>query len=290
MKIASVKAFLIASDLTGSAPVTPARRPAWTRDADVAGPMSGFPRFKKDRSKWRPAMPSVGCIVTAENGSWGLGATRYGNPVAALINEHIGPMAGDELIITVARRLKSSLRSGDILARTGGDEFAISSRVPGGKADVREMARRIRGCFDHPFRIGELKVSVDCAIGCAIQPGIDIDIADQIRHAQIALKRAERTDRIEIYEPEAAILSDNRFGLETELRSAIEEDRLAALLRPGISTGGGGAFAVPALWRPQPLGSCPGRPALQRSRRPRPAARRPVLLPSRTPGRASLRA
>src|SRR3990167_5987100 len=94
------------------------------------------------------------------------------------INEHIGPMAGDELIITVARRLKSSLRSGDILARTGGDEFAISSRVAGGRADVREMARRIRGCFDHPFRIGELKVSVDCALGCAIQPAADTDVAD----------------------------------------------------------------------------------------------------------------
>ncbi len=121
------------------------------------------------------------------------------------INEHIGPLAGDELIITVARRLKSSLRSGDILARTGGDEFAISTRIAGGKADVREMARRIRGCFDHPFRIGELKVSVDCALGCAIQSAPDTDVADQIRHAQIALKRAKQTDRIEIYEPEAAL-------------------------------------------------------------------------------------
>src|SRR3546814_5526531 len=72
----------------------------------------------------------------------------------------------------------------------------------------------------------DLKVSVDCALGCAIQPTIDVDIADQIRHAQIALKRAKQTDRIEIYEPDAAMLSDNRFGLETELRGAIEEDRL----------------------------------------------------------------
>lgn len=166
------------------------------------------------------------------------------------INEHIGPMAGDELIITVARRLKSSLRSGDILARTGGDEFAISTRVAGGRADVREMARRIRGCFDHPFRIGELKVSVDCALGCAIQPAIDTDIADQIRHAQIALKRAKQTDRIEIYEPEAAMLSDNRFGLETELRNAIEEDRLHLALQPlvELATGRVAGFEALARW------------------------------------------
>ncbi|QCB53443.1 EAL domain-containing protein [Sphingopyxis sp. PAMC25046] len=165
------------------------------------------------------------------------------------INEHIGPMAGDELIITVARRLKSSLRSGDMLARTGGDEFAISSRIAGGRADVREMARRIRGCFDHPFRIGELKVSVDCALGCAIQPAIDTDIADQIRHAQIALKRAKQTDRIEIYEPEAAMLSDNRFGLETELRNAIEEDRLHLAFQPLIELSSGRVAGFEALAR-----------------------------------------
>lgn len=169
------------------------------------------------------------------------------------INEHIGPMAGDELIITVARRLKSSLRSGDILARTGGDEFAISTRVAGGRADVREMARRIRGCFDHPFRIGELKVSVDCALGCAIQPAIETDVADQIRHAQIALKRAKQTDRIEIYEPETAMLSDNRFGLETELRNAIEEDRLHLAFQPLIelATGKVAGFEALARWDKQ---------------------------------------
>lgn len=166
------------------------------------------------------------------------------------INEHIGPLAGDELIITVARRLKSSLRSGDILARTGGDEFAISTRIAGGKADIREMARRIRGCFDHPFRIGELKVSIDCALGCAIQSAADTDVADQIRHAQIALKRAKRTDRIEIYEPEAAMLSDNRFSLETELRGAIEDDRLHLDFQPlvELSTGKVAGFEALARW------------------------------------------
>ncbi|HMO76790.1 MAG TPA: EAL domain-containing protein [Sphingopyxis sp.] len=169
------------------------------------------------------------------------------------INEHIGPLAGDELIITVARRLKSSLRSGDILARTGGDEFAVSSRIAGGKVDVREIARRIRGCFDHPFRIGELKVSVDCALGCSIQPGGDTDVADQVRHAQIALKRAKQTDRIEIYEPEAAMLADNRFGLETALRNAIEEDRLHLAFQPlvELATGRVAGFEALARWDDQ---------------------------------------
>lgn len=167
------------------------------------------------------------------------------------INEHIGPMAGDELLITVARRLQSNLRADDILARTGGDEFAIASRIGAGKIDVREIARRIRGAFDHPFRIGDLKVSIDCAVGCAIQPVADIDVADLLRHAQIALKRAKQTDRIEIYEPETSGLTNNRFGLETALRQAIETDGLKLAFQPLIelATGRVAGFEALARWQ-----------------------------------------
>lgn len=167
------------------------------------------------------------------------------------INEHIGPMAGDELLITVARRLQSNLRADDILARTGGDEFAIASRIGAGKVDVREIARRVRGAFDHPFRIGDLKVSIDCAVGCSIHPIADVDVADLLRHAQIALKRAKQTDRIEIYEPETAVLTNNRFSLETALRHAIEADGLQLAFQPLIqlSTGRVAGFEALARWR-----------------------------------------
>ena len=165
------------------------------------------------------------------------------------INEHIGPLAGDELLITVARRLQANLRSDDILARIGGDEFAIASRIGAGKVDVREIAWRIRGAFDHPFRIGDLKVSIDCAVGCAIQPGADIAVADLLRHAQIALKRAKQTDRIEIYEPETAVLTNNRFSLETALRHAIEADGLQLAFQPLIELSSGRVAGFEALAR-----------------------------------------
>lgn len=165
------------------------------------------------------------------------------------INEHIGPLAGDELLITVARRLQANLRSDDVLARTGGDEFAIASRIGAGKVDMREIARRIRGAFDHPFRIGDLKVSIDCAVGCAIQPGADIAVADLLRHAQIALKRAKQTDRIEIYEPETAVLTNNRFSVETALRHAIEADGLQLAFQPLIELSSGRVAGFEALAR-----------------------------------------
>lgn len=96
MNIRSIHAFAIRSDLVGGPPTTPARRPAWTADAEVANPMSAYPRFKRLRSSWRPNWPSVGCLVTATDGSWGFGMTRYGAPVISIINEHLGPLLEGE--------------------------------------------------------------------------------------------------------------------------------------------------------------------------------------------------
>ena len=92
MNIRSIRAFAIRSDLVGGPPTTAARRPAWTEHAEVANPMSRYARFKRLRSTWRPRWPSVACLITAEDGTWGLGMTRYGTPVIAIINEHLAPL------------------------------------------------------------------------------------------------------------------------------------------------------------------------------------------------------
>lgn len=175
------------------------------------------------------------------------------------INEHIGPFAGDELIIAVARRLRGNMRGGDVLARTGGDEFAISSRMNGDSSSVQELARRIQSCFDHPFRIGQLTVSISCAIGGAVKYLAERKIGETAKHlqndedhlrlAQIALKRAKHSGRIEIYEPEASMISDNRFSMETALRQAIEEDQLSLAFQPLVDFSSGRVAGFEALAR-----------------------------------------
>lgn len=166
------------------------------------------------------------------------------------INEAVGPLAGDELLITVARRLQSNLRAGDFLARTGGDEFSIFAKVTNGRVDVREIARRVRGCFDNPCRLSELQISIDCAIGCAIQRNAHVDVDNIMRHAQIAMKRAKQTDCIEIYEPQVGTITKNRFSLETQLREAIESDALTLAFQPLIElkTGRVAGFEALARW------------------------------------------
>ena len=78
------------------------------------------------------------------------------------INECMGAIAGDELLITFARRLYSALRGGDVLARTGGDEFGILMRLTRGLDDAVQLAERVKGVLSTPFRLSDLEIRVDC--------------------------------------------------------------------------------------------------------------------------------
>ncbi len=166
------------------------------------------------------------------------------------INESMGAVAGDELLITVARRLLSAVRGGDVLARLGGNEFGVLIHAPGGVADAIEVADRIEGVLRNPCRLSDLEIRIGCAIGCAVlEPGCDGD--EMIRRAQFALKRAKRTGETEVYQPQAHDLARRHFSIETALRRAIEADRLTLAFQPVIdlATGGIAGFEALARWQ-----------------------------------------
>ncbi|MFX5602690.1 GGDEF domain-containing protein, partial [Acinetobacter baumannii] len=85
----------------------------------------------------------------------------------ARINACLGSLAGDELLITVARRLKGALRGRDVLARTGGDEFGILMTLDDGPGDADLVARRIQGAMALPFKLSDYEIRVSCSIGVA---------------------------------------------------------------------------------------------------------------------------
>ena len=70
---------------------TAPRRQSWAADAEVANPMSRYPKVKAHRSLWLPKWEGVWCKVTAEDGTSGLGYTGHGRPVAAVIDDHLAP-------------------------------------------------------------------------------------------------------------------------------------------------------------------------------------------------------
>ncbi|HEX8446229.1 MAG TPA: bifunctional diguanylate cyclase/phosphodiesterase [Sphingomonas sp.] len=168
----------------------------------------------------------------------------------SLVNECLGSLAGDELIITVARRLVGAVRSGDMLARIGGNEFAILLRLGPDSDDAMVAAHRIQAALSTPFRLSEMEIRVDCAIGCALPDGRSVQGAELFRNALFAVKRAKASGRVELYQPGEVNAVRRRFSLETELRRAIEGDRLTLAYQPLIDlrTGAISGFEALARW------------------------------------------
>ncbi len=173
------------------------------------------------------------------------------------VNECVGSLGGDELIITVARRLLSVLRGSDLLGRTGANEFAIAVHIADGPGDVLHVARRVEAALAQPFRLSDFEIKIDCAIGCALTD--DGNAEDLIRHAQLALKTAKSTKAIEVYQPAALDAARRRFTLETELRRAIDRDELTMAYQPlmSLATGKISGFEALARWDHPDLGSIP---------------------------------
>ena len=164
------------------------------------------------------------------------------------INESMGSLAGDELLITFARRLISALRAGDRLARTGGNEFGVIVALRGGVADAMRAADRIREVLNAPFKLSELEIRVECAIGIALmQPGEEPE--ELFRNAQFACKQAKLSGRAGIYEPREANAARRRFSIETELRRALDGDRLTLAYQPLIDLASGEVSGFEALAR-----------------------------------------
>jgi diguanylate cyclase (GGDEF)-like protein len=172
------------------------------------------------------------------------------------VNESLGPMAGDELLITVAKRLKSSLRQGDVLARIGGNDFAIFARLNNGLSDALHIVQRIKEAMSSPIRLSGLQIRVDCAIGCALSINLREDPDDVVRKAQAAVKIAKRSGKVEIYRNGVLREAQRRFSIESRLRDALAQGGLALAYQPLIHlhTGEITGFEALARWDDEELG------------------------------------
>ncbi|MBR0551317.1 putative bifunctional diguanylate cyclase/phosphodiesterase [Stakelama marina] len=167
------------------------------------------------------------------------------------VNACMGAVSGDELLISVARRLKGALRGRDVLARTGGDEFAVLLQMDEGPVDAMQVAKRIQRALTDPFRLSDFEIRVDCAIGVALGADAENDVEDMIRHAQFAVKRAKKTGRTEVYESKVFRVARAQFSIETELRRAVENGAMSLSFQPicDLATGKIVSFESLARWR-----------------------------------------
>ncbi|HEY8593062.1 MAG TPA: EAL domain-containing protein [Sphingomicrobium sp.] len=164
------------------------------------------------------------------------------------INESMGSLAGDELLITFARRLILALRAGDVLARTGGNEFGVLVSLRRGVEDALKAAERIQEVMATPFKLSEMEIRVECAIGVALMTAGQ-DPEELFRNAQFAVKQAKVAGRPQVYEPKQATEARRRFSVETELRRALDKDELKLFYQPLINLKSGEVAGFEALAR-----------------------------------------
>jgi len=164
------------------------------------------------------------------------------------INESMGSLAGDELLITFARRLILALRAGDVLARTGGNEFGVLVSLKRGVEDALKAAERIQEVMTTPFKLSDLEIRIECAIGVALMDARQ-DPEELFRNAQFAVKQAKQAGKPQVYEPKEASLARRRFSIETELRRAIDKDQLKLFYQPLIDLKSGEVAGFEALAR-----------------------------------------
>jgi diguanylate cyclase (GGDEF)-like protein/PAS domain S-box-containing protein len=152
-----------------------------------------------------------------------------------VVNDSLGHVAGDRLLVQVAERISECMREGDFAARFGGDEFTILLKAPKGVNAVVEAAGRIQSALRIPFRMDEQSIVITASIGIA---SVDSERAEEIlRHAEIAMHRAKERGkaRCAMFEPLLDLQAMGLLQLETELRASLDAQNFHLYYQPIIS-------------------------------------------------------
>jgi len=149
-----------------------------------------------------------------------------------LVNDTLGHAAGDELLRLVGRRLQDCLRSGDCLARFGGDEYAVLMENASSSA-ARRVGERMLDVVRTPYVVCGEEVVVGGSIGIA-STRCGIDGSELLRSADTAMYRAKHAggDRLVVFEQSMHTVLVHRRGLEADLRRAIDGNDLCLVFQP----------------------------------------------------------
>jgi diguanylate cyclase (GGDEF)-like protein len=178
-----------------------------------------------------------------------------------LINDTHGHEVGDKVLSEFADRVSAITRGDSILARIGGDEFAIIMPKIGSLDDPTNLARRIGAAVAKPFVIDNVIAELGVGIGVAIAPSDGVHLDELVRRADRALYRAKAAGRssVRFFEAEMDVHVERRIQIERELRSAIASDAVVPYYQPLVSFEGNRIIGFEALarWESSDLGYIP---------------------------------
>ena len=175
-----------------------------------------------------------------------------------LVNESLGHVHGDDMIIAASRRLEQSLKFGDTVARLGGDEFAILMEEVATAADAKSISESLQKTLSSPFMLRDKEVFATASMGIAHSENDYDRPEDILRDSELAMYRAKE------YGKAQSVVFDSSFrrspvtpiDLDTDLRRALERDEMSLHYQPIVSltTGRISGFEALLRWEHSELG------------------------------------
>ena len=177
-----------------------------------------------------------------------------------LVNDSLGNASADQLLIQIASRVKTCMRQGDILARVGGDEFAVLLDDVSGEEEASSVATRIQQALSISFNLLGQEVYTTMSIGIALASDYE-QVSDMLRDAETAMHQAKARGkaRYEVFGCDMHGELMSRLKMETDLRRACERDELFVDYQPIVSLGSRTLIGFEALarWRHPEFGLVP---------------------------------
>ncbi|OIJ67955.1 putative bifunctional diguanylate cyclase/phosphodiesterase [Streptomyces mangrovisoli] len=151
------------------------------------------------------------------------------------VNDTLGHLAGDRLLLQIADRLRVALPRGAEAARLGGDEFAVLLPVADSTTSATRVARGLVAALSSPLDLDGLTLVLEASAGVAVFPDHALDAEGLLRRADVAMYQAKR-DRtgVEVYESKRDSNTPDRLGLLGDLRRALDAHEVQLHYQPKV--------------------------------------------------------
>ena len=168
-----------------------------------------------------------------------------------VVNDSLGHDAGARLLKQVGDRLATCVRPQDVIARFGGDEFAIVCAGLTGTDQAADIADRVLASLTEPFDLDGRQAFIGGSVGIAIAGGPQIDAGELTRRADVAMYEAKAAGRgrLAVYDERANERAVRRLAHETDLRRAVEHGEFELHYQPVVDLSNGAITAFEALLR-----------------------------------------